>query len=178
MLLEWGQQFTRLASKCSSVQLQLHDDRFEGCKKRMTNSACCQLLFLMMHRAAGEENNKTMPPPQMSALHSCPFAVQLARFASQDFIQACSTLLFSLLFLFYVLLFSLKPHPPPAPPPPPHHRHQPPPPGSHHIKQKDRQEWGVDQNDWVENHTTCTDVKIRMWRKTMTMAAVGKQCKQ
>lgn len=37
---------------------------------------------------------------------------------------------------------------------------------------------GVDQNDRVENHTNCRDIKIRMWRKTMRMATVGKRCKQ
>lgn len=52
-----------------------------------------------------------------------PFALQLTRFASQNFIQALlnslifPSLLFHFLPFFYVLLFSLKPRPPP-----PHHQ--------------------------------------------------------
>lgn len=129
-----------------------------------------------MHEAT-KEKKKCFCLRCLRSTHG-PFALQLTRFASQNFIQALlnslifPSLLFRFLPFFYVLLFSLK-----SRPPPPHH--QPPPPRSHHIKQRHGGRLGgVDQNDRVENHTNCRDIKIRMWRKTMRMAAVGKPCKQ
>lgn len=100
--------------------------------KEDDNSACCQLLFLMMHQAAEGKKNcfyrwclcSTRGPllyNSQDSLHKISFKLAQLSCFPFPFVS----------FLFYVLLFSLKPHPPP---PHPHH-HQPPPPGSYHIKQ-------------------------------------------
>lgn len=118
-----------------------------------------------------------------SASDVCARLTALLLYNSQDLLhkisfKLCSTLLFSLpscfiFFLFFMCCCSvwnpvllLLTTSPPAPAQPPHQAEA---------------RWafgGVDQNGRVENHTNCTDIKIRMWRKTMRMAAVGKRCKQ
>lgn len=138
------------------------------------NSACRQLLFAMMHEATKEKN--------ASASDVCALFMALLLYNSQDLLhkisfKLCSTVLFSLpscfVFFFFffmcccsvwnpVLLLTTSPRPSAATT----------------SSRGTVGVGGVDQNDRVENHTNCTDIKIRMWRKTMRMAAVGKRCKQ
>lgn len=132
----------------------------------------------MMHEAT-KEKKKCFCLRCLRSAHG-PFALQLTRFASQNFIQALlNSLIFpSLSFRFLpffftcccsvwnpvllLLLLTTSPRPRAATT----------------SSRGTVGVGGVDQNDRVENHTNCTDIKIRMWRKTMRMAAVGKPCKQ
>lgn len=129
-----------------------------------------------MHEATKKKKNA-------SASDVCALLTALLLYNSQDLphkisFKLCSTLLFSLpsclvFFLFFMcccsvwnpvllLLTTSSPRPPAATT----------------SSRGTVGIGGVDQNDRVENHTNCRDIKIRMWRKTMRMATVGKRCKQ